>query len=515
MFSLNELHTLALTCKHIIDLRKRAYLYPVCSFFFVCLLFYSPANASKDSLLQVLKTGQPKDTSLARLYIKLSGAYAKLNPDSAQFYADNVFQVLSASSCPPKSACYFLLADAYLQKGEIYLLIGNLKEAEKNMQKAFDMYQSASTSSHKARMCIELGTVYDYQGRTKDALDIYKKGYSMYMQVNDSTGMAYALNNIGVILYTQGEIQQAIEYLEKSVHIYKNVGEYVQLGWTLNNLGNMYLKIHYDKKAYALYRNAFALAQTYDMPEVKAYNLKNLGNFYALKEQYDSALYYHTECLQVYANMKNISGVILSHVNIGAVYVKLKEYTKALNHGEKANALLKEIDVAARKLEVAELLKNIYTHTWQYEKALHYTNVWILLKDSLENDGNKRNAMRMTMQHEYEMKLVADSVAQAAREAQTTLAYEENMKRQRIYTYAGLGGFMLMLLVAIVSVRAYWQKKKSNRIISEQKKLVEQKQQEVLDSIRYAKRIQDAVLPRLHTIGKNIRKCKKSASAGG
>ncbi|MDG2330911.1 MAG: hypothetical protein P8M05_04905, partial [Flavobacteriales bacterium] len=42
---------------------------------------------------------------------------------------------------------------------------------------------------------------------------------------------------------------------------------------------------------------------------------------------------------------------------------------------------------------------------------------------------------------------------------------------------------------------AFRQKKKDNRIIRLQKELVEEKNQEILDSITYAKRIQSAILP--------------------
>lgn len=44
--------------------------------------------------------------------------------------------------------------------------------------------------------------------------------------------------------------------------------------------------------------------------------------------------------------------------------------------------------------------------------------------------------------------------------------------------------------------------------IQAQKTLIEQKQKEILDSIRYAKRIQESILPRIKTIHKNIKKLK-------
>jgi phosphoserine phosphatase RsbU/P len=61
---------------------------------------------------------------------------------------------------------------------------------------------------------------------------------------------------------------------------------------------------------------------------------------------------------------------------------------------------------------------------------------------------------------------------------------------------------VLLLLVAIISIRAYRTKKRSGEIIAQQKLevenqkvLVEAKQKEIIDSINYAQRIQSAILP--------------------
>ncbi len=43
-----------------------------------------------------------------------------------------------------------------------------------------------------------------------------------------------------------------------------------------------------------------------------------------------------------------------------------------------------------------------------------------------------------------------------------------------------------------------------NLLIEEQKKMVEEKQKDILDSIHYAKRIQESLLPSVKYIGKTI-----------
>ncbi|MBC7696686.1 MAG: SpoIIE family protein phosphatase [Burkholderiales bacterium] len=64
-----------------------------------------------------------------------------------------------------------------------------------------------------------------------------------------------------------------------------------------------------------------------------------------------------------------------------------------------------------------------------------------------------------------------------------------------------MGGFVLLLLLSVVIFKSYRNKKKANELISlqkqeveKQKHTIEEKQKDILDSIHYAKRIQDALL---------------------
>jgi hypothetical protein len=70
-----------------------------------------------------------------------------------------------------------------------------------------------------------------------------------------------------------------------------------------------------------------------------------------------------------------------------------------------------------------------------------------------------------------------------------------------------------MILVAFLIFRSYRIKKKSNEIITQQKfevekqkELVEEKQKEILDSIHYAKRIQQSLLPTKKYIDKTLKR---------
>ena len=74
-------------------------------------------------------------------------------------------------------------------------------------------------------------------------------------------------------------------------------------------------------------------------------------------------------------------------------------------------------------------------------------------------------------------------------------------------------GLGIVILIAFLIFRGYRQKQKANIIITgqkneveAQKQLIEEKQKEILDSIRYAKRIQQALITNEIYIHKHIKR---------
>jgi len=115
------------------------------------------------------------------------------------------------------------------------------------------------------------------------------------------------------------------------------------------------------------------------------------------------------------------------------------------------------------------------------------------------------------MQYTYEKEKLADSLEFANKEAIKDLEIKENqakiqkqkaeLEREAIQKKALYGGIILLALLVSAILIAFRNKKRDNEIISKQKdeveakkKLLEEKNKEVFDSINYAKRIQQALL---------------------
>ena len=110
--------------------------------------------------------------------------------------------------------------------------------------------------------------------------------------------------------------------------------------------------------------------------------------------------------------------------------------------------------------------------------------------------------MRSEMDHKYKKKkLLSDTEHQKEIEKQQTVADEKN-RRQKVISYSVGIGLVFVLILAFFIFRSNRQKQKANQIITLQKKevenqknLIEEKQKEIIASIKYAQRIQQSLLP--------------------
>lgn len=130
------------------------------------------------------------------------------------------------------------------------------------------------------------------------------------------------------------------------------------------------------------------------------------------------------------------------------------------------------------------------------------------MRDSITNQETRKASIKSQLKYEYEKKAAADSVKVAEEKKLTTLQFKQE-ENQRYFLYGGLG--LTLVFGGFMFNRFRITKKQKNiiedqkAIVELQKKLVEEKQKEVMDSIHYAKRIQQSLLPTEKYIHRNLK----------
>lgn len=345
-----------------------------------------------------------------------------------------------------------------------------------------------------------LGILYSRGDNNKKALECYYSALKYAEKLSDSLEMAGLYHNIGIVYQFQEDTTNAIKFYTKSLIICQNINEKYGEGYCLTKIGNLLLNSNKLQEAKPYIFKAMEIRKKIGEKSGMANSYISMGRYYTTLGVYDSAIQYIQQAIKIQSEIGDKDNVSNDYYIIGKIYLdNKKELLKAKEYGLKSLAIAKTSSHQQR-MHASNLLYEVYKAIGDPAKALYYFEVFTLIHDSLKGADNKKELVRKELEYSYGKRAVADSVkfAQAQVISQIKIQKQET---QRNALYAGLG---LVLIFAGILYNRFRIISKQKNIISEQKHLVEEKQQELLASIRYAKRIQQTLLTSEKYIQQNM-----------
>jgi serine phosphatase RsbU (regulator of sigma subunit) len=241
-----------------------------------------------------------------------------------------------------------------------------------------------------------------------------------------------------------------------------------------------------------------------------AINLGNIGNIYTDLGNYPLALESMKKALEISRKIGDKEGIASNTGSIGNIYTLQKNYEQARIAFDSCLSISKEIGEKEMIQDAYSELSSLDMARGNYKDALEYYKKSILYRDSLINEANTKKTVQTEMNFEFAQKQAAEKAEQDKKDA----IAEQDKNKQKVIRNSFIAGFALMLALAFFIFRGYRQKQKANEIITRQKEevekqkalveqqkvLVEEKNKDILDSITYAKRLQDAILPPLSIV---------------
>jgi len=436
-----------------------------CALLQFCSVEVCAHNNKIDSLLTLIKKDK-EDTNKVNHLNKLSWEYKSVGTyDSALHYANQ---------------CLLLCEKLFLQ--------------------ATQLIQSPAIKG-KATAYSTIGNVYRERGDYTNALDYFLRSLKIgeeFVIMNSVEGkkvISKALGNIGIIYKNQGDYPKALDYYLKALKMKEELGDKKEIAGTTGNIGVVYYEQGDYAKALDFYLKALKMREELGAKNLIASALINIGNVYNNQRNYDKSLDYYFKGLKIAEEGGYAQWQANALGNIGTVYTNLKKYKEAEEYLLKALALNKKIGMLNEEVQLEKMLSDLYEKTNRYSTALEHYKKAMTLKDTLFNKEKNKELTQKEMNYEFEKKEATTKAEQEKKDAVT-----------KIIIYSISTGFALVLLLAVFIFRGYKQKQRANIIINEQKELVEEKQKDIMDSIHYAKRIQQSLLPTEKYIQKNLRR---------
>ncbi len=464
-------------------------------FFFIIFLFHVASSLTvanvKDSLLNVYKTSSV-DSIRFKAIDDFVWEYMYENPDTAFSIAGNVF--ISNKSSVYKKGLALLLRTM----GASYVLRGDNEKGIYYYTLSSKITTCINDDEGQASSFNGLGIIYSRQGNYSKAIEQYLSSLASYERLSDKEGMSIAYNNIGLNYERQSQFEKAMSYYKKTLELKNEIGKPLGIAQAKINVGNVYSSMKKFDQALYYYNDAYVLQKQLNNPSIEAAINNSIGVVYLEQKKYASATDYFMRALVLRVKLGDKYSAIDIRNNLALIHNYEKNYKKAIEYAIESYAAAIDMQNMEMIKQTANTLSYAYEHLGNSEDALKYYKIFENYKDSLYNKENTEKSIQAELQYEFSKQAEKAKLVQEKKE----LEQKEAAKRQSIIRNFLLLGFLLLAIVAFLIYRNLKQKQKANNElrmaysqIEEKSSLLEVKNKEVMDSIKYAKRLQEAILP--------------------
>ena len=457
-------------------------------FLLISLFLTILSSASQIDSLKLILASAEADSTKALLNTEIAFLfYRDGDQDSTQKYlniAVEYAEVLINEYEINKSLRLIKIAEeVYAINSEYYDMIDEFDMALESSKKELELLVLLNDEKGISVTSNMIGNIYKYSSEYEKAIEYYQQSIRVSERIDNKHGIAVAHIGIANVFINWDNFDKALEHYNSSYKISVNANDTIIMANAKIGIGNIFRRNENNTKAIQAYNYAKELFKKIDDQEGVALSLLNMSDVYSSDEQYDKALDLLFKALEIVEGLNNNIRITLILYQIGHIYFEKDDYQEALVYFENSLLVAKEVNYRKIELKDYESIATTYELMNDYENAYGYNKRYHVLKDSIFNENTHKQISELETKYETEKK------------EQEIINQKEINKHQKRQLLMSSIGALIILIFLVLMVFQYVQKRKANIILAIQKQEIEVIHHEISESINYAKRLQNAVLP--------------------
>jgi len=421
----------------------------------IAFFFFSGISVAENHALDSLKNELQKakeDTTLVKIFNSISIEFTNRGRfDSAMNYA------VSAKELAEKKDFKKGLAMAFMNIGSIYLYRGNYDLALLNDSQSLLIRMKTGDLQGSADSYTNMGMIHEYEGNYVEAM----RNYLLALKLNEQAGadkgrIGANYGNIATIFARQGNYAEALKNYFQVLSVFKQIDDKRSIAVCYSNIGNICFEQHNFQEALKNYGEALRMQEEIGDRIRMAVTCNNIGVVNSEMKNYSEALSNYSRAFDIYKDMGDKRRMVMSYINIGDVFTKQEKYSEARKYLTDALQLSKETGAKDVLKDTYDGLAKLSEATGDYKNAYQYHKLFSEVKDSLLNENNTKQVTEMKTKYETEKKDKEILMLNANKEIQSV-----RIEKQKATVKYLIGGFLLLVIFAMVSFRLYNQRRKA------------------------------------------------------
>jgi tetratricopeptide (TPR) repeat protein len=391
--------------------------------------------------------------------------------------------------------------------GRDFIIKGSYPKADSLINLALKLSELVNFKSGLFNAYTNKGIIFWYQDNYPKALENEFKALDVAEHLNNKFFISRALANIGLVYGSKKGYDKALDYYLKALKIKEEIGDKKAVAILLGNIARIYKDLKdYTGSLDYYFKSLKVLEQVKNNKGLIALNYSEIGYIYQQQDDLLKANDYYENALRLADSINDKLLTSATLIKIGTLNIIQKNYTDAERRLLQAYKISFEIGNMKTQRDIYQALSELYGKINKWDLSLTNYKNYIKVQDSIFNEDNTKKMVRLEMNYEFNKKEETAKLEQEKKEAIT----QTESKKQQIIIWSSGAILILVLVFTIYVYKNFKEKQRVNIEITMQKHIIEEKQNEILDSIRYAKRIQNALITSEKYIDKNLNRLNQS-----
>lgn len=390
----------------------------------------------------------------------------------------------------------------------------NMDSAKSEFTKGFVLAREIKFYKGEVKCLYGLGSSYGMAGDYPEALTYLNQSLNSARQSGDAQGITDAYNAMGIVYKRIGDYPTSKSYYLLNLRIADSLGLTGTKANTLSNLGILYDLTDDPEKALESYKAALEVYDGNDLEDFKSHIDANVAVLYFSRGDYGKAAEKFESVLESADKRGDLIKACVAHSNLGISYVHLQEWTLALRHLMRSKVIAEELSLkqeyatalqnladlhfrqdklkeakaySDQNLEAMQAFKNyhyrkeghdmafkIAKESNRLKDAIYHLEQVMLYKDSLLNESKVKEIESLEVRYNViakDKEIKAQDLELALLNAQVELESKRNL-------YLAIIAALLLAVAALFYIR-FQNKRKSNELLQQKNKQIEEQKQEI------------------------------------
>jgi len=234
------------------------------------------------------------------------------------------------------------LSQIYNDTGWIYFRRSMLDEAESYLTRALSIAEKASRLDLISSVYNRLGGVQYQKDHIKQASDFVFKSIAIREEIGDVLGVARSYNNLGNLNWKSGMWDDALVNFKRSAELQTRLGDVEGIIDLNSNLGLLQIDRGYTEEARHYIEDALEHAEQIGHNFHIALGNHNMSMLFTAIEGWSTALEYGLRSEALFKSLGESANLVDVYINLGVVYLGLRDMEHAARCGEQALATIKD-----------------------------------------------------------------------------------------------------------------------------------------------------------------------------